>query len=420
MEPTKNRISGFFEYATPSPVRGSGPLDPLRKGIVALKSIGFSLLAGALAFAQATSTPDYVTAFANGDFGTALAGAREAVAAADTPSSAHLIAGTIELYENHLAAARADLSAVPAGSPAAARVARMLAEIRRREAVARDAGVAFSAARDVVPFIQTDPIPTIAVLVNGTRAVFQIDTGAPGITVDPAFARRLRLPAARGSHIRIFAGGPRRRIPAVTVATFGLGDTTIRNQSAEVLPIRTMATGGGPQIDGAIGTGVFERFAGFTLDYAHGRLVLYAPGTAVRVDAETRAPLWLVGDHFLVTRGTIANVEGPVLIDTGLAGGGVSPSAGLIARAHLASEADGTGMVPSGAHIPVMRVVVPSVRIGSSVERNVAGFYTPGPSPLAIFPFTVNGAISHQFFRRRALTIDFATMRILISRDSQG
>jgi hypothetical protein len=379
-------------------------------------SIGFSLLAGAFAFAQAVTASDYGAAFANGDFGAALAGARAAIAAERTSANAHLIAGSVELYENRLAVARADLSAVPVGTEAAARASRMLAEVRRREELARSPDASFRRARDVVPFVRTDPLPTVEVLVNGIRAVFQIDTGAPGLTVDPDFARRLRLPKEPGSHIGIFAGGPRRRISQATIARFVLGDTTLRDQSADLLPVRMMAMPGIPQIDGVIGTGVFERFAGFTLDYAHGRLVIFAPGSEVRADAETRVPLWLVGDHFLVTHGTIAGVEGPVLLDTGLVGGGASPSADLVERAHLAHHEEGMGMVPSGARIPIMRVVVPSVRIGSSVEHNVAGFYSPGPSPLATFPFTVNGAISHEFFRHRALTIDFTTMQVLISR----
>jgi hypothetical protein len=381
-----------------------------------LKSIAFSLLAVALAFPQKPSAPDYTAAFTNGDFAAALAGAREVIASGGASANAHLIAGTIELYENRLPAARTDLSAVPDGTQDAARASRLLVEVWRREALARSTDASFGASRDIVPFIRTDPLPTVPVIVNGIRAVFQIDTGAPGLTVDPNFARHLRLPRAPGSHVGIFAGGPSRRIPEVSIATFSIGGTTVRRQPADVLPIRLMmGSAGRPPIDGVIGTGVFERFAGFTLDYAHGRLILYAPGHVVRTDAETRTPFWLVGDHFLVTRGTIANIEGPVLIDTGLVGGGVSPSADLVERAHLAKRDSGMGMVPSGARIPMVRVVVPSVRIGSSVERNVAAVYSPGPSPFAGFPFTLNGAISHDFFRHRALTIDFDAMRVMIS-----
>ncbi len=74
-------------------------------------------------------------------------------------------------------------------------------------------------------------------------------------------------------------------------------------------------------IDGVIGTDIFARFAAVTLDYAHGRLLLYAPGTPVRTDVETRVPLSIAGEHFLITRGTIANSDGAALIDTGLLGG---------------------------------------------------------------------------------------------------
>jgi hypothetical protein len=380
--------------------------------------IACSLLAGALALPAPPPVPGFGVAFAAGDFGRALAEAKAAIAAGATLPEARLVAGTVELYRNDLAAARADLTAIPSGTQAASRADRLLVEVARRERQARSGDTTFGPKRDVVPFLRTDPLPTVAVLVNGTQAVFQIDTGAPGLTVDPAFARRLHLPISESSHIGIFAGGARRRIAQVPIATFALGGTTIRNQPADMLPIRTMAMPGEPQVDGVIGTGVFEHLAAFTLDYARGRLILYAPGTPVSVDAETRVPLWLVGDHFLVTHGAIANIEGPVLIDTGLVGGGVAPAADVVRRANLAHQDGGVGLVPSGARIAMLRVVVPSVRIGSSVERNVTGFYSPGPSPLDIFPFKVNGAISHDFFRHRALTIDFATMHVSISRPS--
>jgi len=353
--------------------------------------------------------------FAAGDFPRALAAARAAIALDAANATARVTAGTVELYANALDAARADLSAVPAGTEAGARAKRLLEEAGRRERLARGSDTNVSVAVDVVPFVRTDPLPAVAVLVNGTRGLFQIDTGAPGLSLDSAFARRLKLPEAAGSRVARFAGGPPRRIAQATVASFGLGRATIRHLRADVLPIRMPAKAGDPVIDGVIGTGIFERFAAFTLDYAQGRLVLYAPGMTVKGPVETIAPLWLVGDHFLFTRGAIAGLEGLVLLDSGLVGGGVAPSATVVRRAHLAERDAGLGLVPGGARIALRRIVAPTVRIGASSERNVAGFYNPGPSPLAMFPFTVIGAVSHDFFRKRALTIDFATMRVLIS-----
>lgn len=381
-----------------------------------MKFFAVSLALCMLAAAAPSPNPTAATPFAAGDFGPALAAARTAIAADPADADARLTAGTIELYQNDLDAAKADLAAIPAGTPAAARAQRPLEELAHRERLARHADTTFGASRAVVPFLHTDPLPTVAVLVNGHRGVFQIDTGAPGLSVDPAFAARLHLPAAHSAHIGVFAAGPRQRIAQATVASFSLGGTTIRNLPADLLLLRMMAGPGDPVIDGVIGTDIFARFVAVTLDYAHGRLLLYAPGTPVRTDVETRVPLWIAGDHFLITRGTIANSDGAVLIDTGLLGGGVAPSAAVVERAHLVAHDAGMGLVPSGAQVSMRRVVVPTVRIGTSIEHDVAGFYSPGPSPLDIFPFTVTGAISHQFFRHRALTIDFATMQLLISR----
>lgn len=386
-----------------------------------MKLIALSLVLGMLAVAasptpaNSSSSHDADAYFAAGDFPRALAAARAAIALDSADAKAHLIAGTVEVYANALDAARADLSAVPARTEDGARAKRLLEEAGRRERLARGSDTNVPVAAEIVPFERTDPLPAVAVLVNGTRGIFQIDTGAPGLSLDSAFARRLKLSEAAGSRVAHFAGGPPRRIPQAPVASFSLGRATIRNLTVDVLPIRMMSKPSDPVIDGVIGTGIFERFAAFTLDYARGRLVLYAPGTPVEGPVETRVPLWLVGDHFLFTRGAIAGIEGLVLLDTGLIGGGVAPSAAVVRRAHLSERDAGLGMVPGGARIALRRVVAPTVRIGASVERNVAGFYSPGPSPLAIFPFTVIGAVSHDFFRKRALTIDFATMQVLIS-----
>lgn len=380
-----------------------------------MKIATISLALAAFATLGASAPPTASALFASGDFGPALTAARANILADPADADARLIAGTIELYQDDLAAAKADLAAIPATTPAAARTPRLLAEITRREELARHTGVAFGPAHDVVPFLHTDPLPTVAVLVNGKRAVFQIDTGAPGLTVDPDFAQSLQLPQAPGEHMGVFAAGPPRRIPQATIASFGLGGTMMRDLHADVLPLRRMAGPGDPVIDGAIGTGIFERFGAFTLDYAHGSLVLYAPGAPLAADAETTAPLWLIGDHFLATRGSIAGIEGAVILDTGLLGGGVAPSADVVKRAQLPVSDGGMGIVPSGDQAHLSRVVVPTVRIGNSVEHDVPGFFSPGPSPLDTFPFTVNGMISHDFFRHRALTIDFTTMRVLIS-----
>jgi hypothetical protein len=375
------------------------------------------LLVAAAAALPASDLPatDPGALFAAGNFPGALASARATLKGEPANAGAALVAGTVELYENHLARAQSDLESITPDAPEFGRATRALAEIHRREQLRSRPETTFDSGRAIVPFVQVDPLPSVAVRVNGQRAIFQIDTGAPGITVDAAFAQRLNLPRVPGTHIGIFPGG-RGEVNQVRIDALTLGNATLRNVASDELPIRAMMPGASP-VDGVIGTGVFERFAGVTIDYAGARLILYAPGTSIHpTDVESVVPFWLVGDHFVVTRGAIAGIAGLVLLDSGLVGGGVAPSTAVVRRAHLISGASDTGFTANGRHVRLQRVDVPTVRVGDSLERDVRGFYQPGPSPLDLFPFALLGAVSHDFFRHRALTIDFTSMRVSIAR----
>ena len=43
------------------------------------------------------------------------------------------------------------------------------------------------------------------------------------------------------------------------------------------------------------------------------------------------------------------------------------------------------------------------------------GVYFPDHDQYGIFPFTVAGTVSHEFFRKTAVTFDFATMHLIIA-----
>ena len=53
--------------------------------------------------------------------------------------------------------------------------------------------------------------------------------------------------------------------------------------------------------------------------------------------------------------------------------------------------------------------------VGEAVQQNVAGIYTPQGSPLTIFPFTVWGAVSNDFLKHYAYTVDFDAMKIVLA-----
>ena len=169
-----------------------------------------------------------------------------------------------------------------------------------------------------------------------------------------------------------------------------------------------------------IGTRLLAHFIA-TIDYVHGDLVLRARGDSAAVEEDAAAtdalvvPMLLVGDHFIFARGRINDgPNGWMLVDTGLAGGGLSPSKAALADSQIALDTAhaGTGV---GAGGPVQ--VVPftaAVTLGTRRLERVAGLATPGGDPYGIFPFAMRGAVSHGYFRNVALTFDFPAMRLLM------
>ena len=52
--------------------------------------------------------------------------------------------------------------------------------------------------------------------------------------------------------------------------------------------------------------------------------------------------------------------------------------------------------------------------IGTCTVDNLNGVYFPSGDQYGIFPFTVTGTVSHQFFRKTTVTFDFVAMRLVI------
>lgn len=56
-----------------------------------------------------------------------------------------------------------------------------------------------------------------------------------------------------------------------------------------------------------------------------------------------------------------------------------------------------------------------SVSIGTFTRKNVPGLYFPDGDQYRIFPFHVDGTVSHVFFRTASLTFDFDAMKMIVS-----
>ncbi|MCP2342773.1 aspartyl protease family protein [Actinomadura rupiterrae] len=269
-----------------------------------------------------------------------------------------------------------------------------------------------------VPFRYMDPLPVADASVNGSAPKpFLVDTYAT-LDLSPETAKELGLRAVASN-----TAGVANNRPVViyfgVLDSFRIGGIEIRN-----LPVQwtdgaqppTLPDGSKPA--GAFGTTIFYHFL-TTMDYARRALVLRRREHARRTNG---LPLWLAGDHYPCSVGTIGSY-GPrlVTIDTGGIGHGldttveIAERAGIpIDRAHPLPPMNGTNVYP----------VHPSrISLGHAVGRNILGYAAekifpglpgPGLSPLTGFDLSAN--FTHEFFKPYAVTFDYRTMRLHLSR----
>jgi hypothetical protein len=269
-----------------------------------------------------------------------------------------------------------------------------------------------------IPFLTTDPLPLLPVVVNGHVALMMIDTGGGDLTLDPDFAAEAGVTlAAAGSGV--FGGGKRAPLSRGTAERVKLGSVVLTGVPVVGLPTRQIPFFPGHKPDGVVGTLVLAHFLA-TIDYVHGALVLRPRSDSAAFEAALPAsavavPMSLIGDHFIFVRGRINDgPEGLLNVDTGLAGGGVMPSRATVADSNIVLDeknaAEGLG---GGGQVRVVPFTA-SVTVGSRSVKSVPGLFTPDGDPYGIFPFPVRGSVSHEYFRDCALTFDFEAMRLVM------
>lgn len=364
---------------------------------------------GALVLA---ATIDGDAAFKAGDFTAAKTAYTAAIQANPSDAAAALGLTRLSIYTNNLADAQHWLDVLARIAPNDPRIAGDRATIAARADTGIDR-VAPHSGPAILKFLLTDPLPVVAVRVNGHDAHFLIDTGAPNIVLDAAFARSLGITTTPGGQ-GTFAGGEHAATSKAVVDRLDLGSWQISNVPATVLPLPRAFP-----IDGILGSALFAHFL-TTLDYRNGWLILGDRGAsdAFERDAAARGdaivPMWLVSDHFMFAQGRAGN--GPVglfSVDTGGTFGIQLTKAALDAAnitvdaAHLQTGVGGGGTVTS---LPFTT----SLTIGTCTVSDLNGVYFPSLDQYGIFPFTVTGTVSHQFFRHTAVTFDFVAMRLVI------
>ena len=194
-------------------------------------------------------------------------------------------------------------------------------------------------------FLRTDPLPLISVRVNGGAEVtFFIDTGGSEVALDTEFARELGVPqfgAVQGT----FSGGQHAEVQQGRIESLTVGDWTVRNLPAAMLPLRQLSESlGAKRIDGIIGTTLFYHFLA-TIDYPKGELVLRRKDAASleqfveSAGKSIAVPFWIASDHFMVGWGRVETLPPTLLfVDTGLASAGVKLADSVIKQAGIKLE----------------------------------------------------------------------------------
>jgi predicted aspartyl protease len=271
-----------------------------------------------------------------------------------------------------------------------------------------------------IKFLRTDPLPVVAVRLNGGDVrYFLVDTGAGEIYLDTEVARKLEIDDL-GQTQGVFAKGDVESIGHGVLPSLAIGVWVVHDMPVILKDTSAYSkAGGGMKIDGVLGTEFLAHFVS-TIDYRNGELQLRrkppAPGaeTAAQLQARMVAagakaiPLRWIGDHFLLAEGTV-NGSAPMqfFVDTGLAGGGFTAPESTLKAAGIA--------VPAKGELAVFSAKQLTLGSGANqvTEKNITGIAGAFPPQLeTMLGVRVGGLISHAFFRKYAITFDFAHMTL--------
>ena len=271
-------------------------------------------------------------------------------------------------------------------------------------------------------FLRTDPLPLVSVRVNGGAEVtFFIDTGGSEVALDTEFARELGVPQL-GAVQGTFSGGQHAEVRQGRIETLTVGDWTVRNLPAAMLPLRQLSESlGARRIDGIIGTTLFYHFLA-TIDYPKGELVLRRKDAAsleqflASAGKSIAVPFWIASDRFMVGWGRVETLPPTLLfIDTGLASAGVKLAEAVIKEAGIKLQEDkASSGAGGGGKLRIVPYIVHRLSFGQLQEDNVPGLYD-GPFPWEnLFGFHLAGMVGHDFFKPHAVTFDFQNMKVFL------
>ncbi|MFI6497875.1 aspartyl protease family protein [Nonomuraea typhae] len=401
---------------------------------------GATAAAGAMLL-PATTAEDPDKLFKQGNFAGAERAYRRQLRKDERNARAHAQIGYIALLSNRFRVAETHLTKAIELSPRDIASTQRLAEcfvrqdrlssavpLLRRTGRPRDTAYAemfsaisgkpwqISGARSArLPFLTVDPVPFVEASINGgKRQPFILDTYATlDLSQEAADAAGLRAVATQPGGV---VDGQEVVLSFGVLDSFKVGGIEIRNLPVQWNPVKRPTLPNGTDPAGAFGTTIFYHFL-TTMDYAGKTLELRRTPGPERGKLG-RLPLWLAGDHFPCTLGTLGDY-GPttVTVDTG----------GIASALDITVEnAERVGFKVDYEH-PNDRfgrsypVTAHKLSLGRAVRRNVVGTAVekpgpgmPAPGHSEQFGFDLMANFTHEFFKPFAITFDYTRMRLSI------
>ena len=275
-----------------------------------------------------------------------------------------------------------------------------------------------------IKFILTDPLPIVEVFINNKyKGYFIIDTGGGELILSNDFAKKVKVDSfgiEKGSE---FGGGKKASMSHGALSSISLGKLTVNNIPIVTLNLNKLELDG-YKIDGIIGTVFLYQFLS-TIDYKNGQLILRNK-TRYKFDSIIKnfptykiIPFVMAEDHFMLARGNVNNSDTMLFfVDTGLAGNAFTCPKSTLKKYGLTYDKmrknQGLG---GGGYFNTYPMKIDSICLGELCVKKLHGLYGAFPKQIEnSFGFKVSGLISHEFFRNYSLTIDFESMKFIVSK----
>jgi len=268
---------------------------------------------------------------------------------------------------------------------------------------------------------RSHPLPLVRVRLNGRVMLMAVDTGASDLLIDDSAARLADVQPMAYDALTFWAGS-RQAVRNAMVQSLKLGDLEIRNVPAGILSLRRWSLEVNPRGDrvaGVIGLNVLRHFTP-TLDYVKQRLILRRDDAAwVRPPNALAVPFEIWGENELTVYGSLAGGRRMAMVlQTGVPNCGVGAPREVMEEigvrpGAVAKLVKGAGQWLQG--VPWSPVTVPSVSVGPVVQSNVPGWQGAlDSSEMWRHGVRRDALISHDFFQKKVLTIDWKKHELVI------